>query len=312
MVRPHLRSRNTCLQLPAATLFNRKRADQIVDIFSVAAWASRPFAECQQALYETTWAPPVPAHIEEPTKLLYAIPPPFIFNRSRDASERRLHNMLFLWVCLRRLFLANPERWNKTTDEWKEVLSGAYFRKLHPKGEVMDFAYFWKHGWGPLFPGLQEENPVPMFLGQRLAPSTFEDTHLRNVIIYDVFLISIKFQFERTNRMLRQGQALGAFEDLFKRDAGIIDFSCHPHPLSSSWLLKLEQHISHWPQFQTVAGPRASIDDGMPGEEEREERMRARLRVYFQGVQDCLRTVPTVFYQEPQVPEYLIEACALL
>lgn len=290
-----------------------KRDSQIKDIFSGSDWVVKPFEECLQALTETSWGPPVPPRIEEPNRLLYTMPPPFVFARSRDgAKEFRLQNMLFIWVCLRRFILADPDRWTLTANDWKEVLSGAYFRNLHPKGDVMDMQQFWKHGWGPRFPGVQEDNPVPMFLGQRLTPMTFENVDLRNIIIYDAYLISIKCQFERTNRMLRPGLELPPCADLFKRDFVVIDFSCHPHPLSASWLVQLEQHISHWPQFQTAQGPRALIEDGMPGKEEREARMRAHLRVYFQGVQDCLRTVPTVFYMQPQVPEYLIDACSSL
>lgn len=287
---------------------------QLQDALTCATWSSVPYIECQHALLATRWTAPNPPLVPEPDVLRYTMPPPFIFTRSRDdpgqpkSQDHRLHNIFFLWVCVRRKCLAHPEQWCKTTVEWKDLLSGAYFRALHPQGEEMDIDHFWKYGWGALFPGCEDQQPVPLYRGERLRPAAFQDTCLRKIIVYDVSLISIKYQFEQANKMLRGGDY--AVEHLIKKDPSIVDFSCHPHPLSSSWLSEFELQISHWPQFKTAGLP--LIEDGMPGEQEHTKRVLAHLQAYFQGVQDCLRTLPTMFFPYPPVEKWRIDACISL
>lgn len=297
-------------------MFRNRYTAQVQDTFNIASWVTPPFLEAHHALIATTWTPPVPSRIEEPTELLYAHPPPFVFTRTREdlnqtrpTGDTRLENMFFIWVCIRKQCVDHPERWWMTTTDWKTILSGAYFRHLHPPGETFDLNFFWKHGWGKKFDPCTEQDPVPMLLGERLTPSRFQNTDLRKVIVHDLYLTSIKYQFERTNAMLRGEDVEYWGEPLFKRDPSVIDFSSYPNPLSTTWMLMFGHHISQWPQFKNAAGRLPLIDDGMPGAQEMTSRTIAYLRAYFQGVQDCLRTVPTVFYPTPDVPPWFLEAC---
>lgn len=229
------------------------------------------------------------------------------------ASDQRLHNIFFIWVCIRRHWIARPHPSSLSTQEWKNLLSGEYFRQLAPDKASFDITMFWVHGWGHLFPLCDDDDPVPLFRGERLTPPVFADKHIKNILVYDVSLLSMKFQFEQADDVLvgKPRHPSPERDSLFKVDASAIDFSRSANPYAISWMTLFEQFILHWPQWKEKP-PRFPLLCDVAGDTMDDSRIAANLRIFYQGIQDSLRTVPTMFYPRPDVPRHVIDACAYL
>ncbi|KAJ6599584.1 hypothetical protein B0H10DRAFT_720927 [Mycena sp. CBHHK59/15] len=149
--------------------------------------------------------------------LLFAAPPPHLFLGLQ--SEQKMHNYLFIWMCIRRAWLSrirhnleDPISWGLTTQKWRDVLSGQYWKQQHPNkdtGVLFDLRYFWKFG-GPLIFGSDdmcesEQDISPQMAGSttgRLEPSHFADNATKALILWDLALCHSQLQLDRADEIL--------------------------------------------------------------------------------------------------------------
>ncbi|KAJ6629428.1 hypothetical protein B0H10DRAFT_1939816 [Mycena sp. CBHHK59/15] len=97
--------------------------------------------------------------------LLFVAPPPHLFLGFKKADK--LNTFFFIWMCIRRPWLSHVHRddgdpisWGLTTQKWREILGGYYWKLRHPKElDPVPFTLrrFWCHG-GPLIFGDEAED----------------------------------------------------------------------------------------------------------------------------------------------------------
>ncbi|KAJ6624021.1 hypothetical protein B0H10DRAFT_1943513 [Mycena sp. CBHHK59/15] len=97
--------------------------------------------------------------------LLFVAPPPHLFLGIKKADK--LNMFFFIWMCIRRPWLSrvhrddgDPISWGLTTQKWREILGGYYWKLRHPKElDPVPFTLrrFWRHG-GPLIFGNEAED----------------------------------------------------------------------------------------------------------------------------------------------------------
>ncbi|KAJ6514802.1 hypothetical protein C8R47DRAFT_492883 [Mycena vitilis] len=147
--------------------------------------------------------------------LLYLAPPPHLF-LGVAATEKQC-NYFFIWMCIRRAWLSSirhtfdsPISWGLTTQTWRDVMSGHYWKLRHSKeGPVQfDVRMFWRQG-GPL---IFEEGEIgdsediaprmPSSPTGRLEPSTFLDNNIKALVLWDLTLCHSQLQLDRADEIL--------------------------------------------------------------------------------------------------------------
>ncbi|KAJ6576000.1 hypothetical protein DFH09DRAFT_1311452 [Mycena vulgaris] len=195
----------------------------------------RQYLEIQSARTTVPWAPP---YVEawglaslnsdyfplvhnaklEPkfkTLLLYILPPPHLFLGVK--SLEKLHGYFFIWMCIRRAWLSqvcresgDPIYWGLTTQQWRDILSGQYWKYRHPRSEDTKFELrrFWKYG-GPLVfeqePGVAEPDISPEMASSssgRLEPMHFADDSIKALVLWDLALCHSQLQLDHADELL--------------------------------------------------------------------------------------------------------------
>ncbi|KAJ7460237.1 hypothetical protein FB451DRAFT_1500592 [Mycena latifolia] len=147
--------------------------------------------------------------------LLYVAPPPHLFLGLK--SEEKRNRYFFIWMCIRRAWLCQVSRncddplfWGLTSQQWRDILSGEYWKYRHPKDSVSPFdaRKFWIHG-GPLFfpddIGTSEGDISPEMNGSstgRLEPFHFDDDGVKALVLWDLGLCHSQLQLDRADEIL--------------------------------------------------------------------------------------------------------------
>lgn len=299
---------------------------------SLAHWCPAPFKAWNQGLYVASMKPQssvtrVPSDRDYFT---FLTPPPLIFTRRRDQPSggdnkpERVHNLFFMWSCLRKPWLqrlqapfdqAARERWRLTRQQWNDLLSGLYFRRLWPApaGNKLcgdfDITNFWKHGWGPLFDDTADEmRPVPMFGDRPLNPSDFTCDNLKAIVAYDVAIHSIHHQFVEADLALTGDETPDrklAQSLVFQRGLALAATSV-PTPSDSreyrlAWMRRFLGLVKDWPQCGVWRLP--PIDPDETDEGNLRHLTDLYIPVYYQGIMDTLRIPPTMLFQAPVISD---------
>ncbi|KAJ7160770.1 hypothetical protein C8R46DRAFT_1038007 [Mycena filopes] len=148
--------------------------------------------------------------------LLYVLPPPHLFVGIQSATK--LQTYFFIWICIRRPWLSrihrasdDPAVWGFTTQTWRDILSGHYWKLCHPKDceTGFDTRKFWKFG-GPLIfedddIGSFEPDISPHLQGSksgRLEPVHFLNDGVKALILWDLALCHSQLQLDRADEVL--------------------------------------------------------------------------------------------------------------
>ncbi|KAJ6536050.1 hypothetical protein B0H19DRAFT_1270865 [Mycena capillaripes] len=211
----------------------------------------RQFSDLSKCYEKTRWAPafveawnmarqdsdyyPLLHNIKlEPkckTLLLYLAPPPHLFLGVQ--SIPKMCNFFFIWMCIRRPWLSrirntfdDPISWGLTTQKWRNILSGEYWKYRHPTDGGVEFQLrkFWKKG-GPLIFSEEEIGDVeddisPQMLGSstgRLEPEIFMDDGTKALVLWDLTLCHSQLQLDRADEILYTGSLLDARERSMRR-----------------------------------------------------------------------------------------------
>ncbi|KAJ7144537.1 hypothetical protein C8R44DRAFT_725463 [Mycena epipterygia] len=151
--------------------------------------------------------------------LLFTAPQPHLF---MNKGEEKEHCMLFVWTCIRRAWLSRIDRdvdctevvsWGLTTQQWREILGGKYWKLKHPKEEggksTFDWRKFWRHG-GEMVLGHEHEDWASVDLSPKIAGSStgrleledFGDNDLKAPVIWDLGLCHAQLQLDRADEIL--------------------------------------------------------------------------------------------------------------
>ncbi|KAJ7838627.1 hypothetical protein B0H14DRAFT_2588466 [Mycena olivaceomarginata] len=149
--------------------------------------------------------------------LLFVAPPPHLF---MNKTPEKTATMLFIWICIRRAWLSRMDRdvecsnvvsWGMTTQQWREVLSGVYWKYRHPRvgPSTFDNRRFWTYG-GPLIFGQEEEDWASVDLSPLSSGSTtgraelsdFGDDGVKSLMIWDLTLCHAQLQLDRADEIL--------------------------------------------------------------------------------------------------------------
>ncbi|KAJ6503624.1 hypothetical protein C8R45DRAFT_1185359 [Mycena sanguinolenta] len=207
--------------------------------------------------------------------LLYIAPPPHLF--LGFTKPEKMHTAFFIWMCIRRPWLArirsnvaDPLVWGLTTKQWRDILSGQYWRLRHPQG-TFELRKFWKSG-GPLIfeddhTATSEHNISPEMPGSptgRLEPVYFADDSAKALVLWDLALCHCQLQLDRADEILYTGR-LGdearcsmrriQRADLFHSSKGLwmIPSELPPwekalsDPSRRLWLSQLLEVVRYWP-----------------------------------------------------------------
>ncbi|KAF7345497.1 hypothetical protein MVEN_01568200 [Mycena venus] len=148
--------------------------------------------------------------------LLYIAPPPHLFLGVQN--PRKQCTFFFIWMCIRRPWLARMRQslndavsWGLTTQTWRNILSGHYWKLRHPANESSPFEIrkFWKFG-GPLVfvedeTTAAEEDISPELIGSpggRLELDDLKDDSIKALILWDLALCHAQLQLDRTDEIL--------------------------------------------------------------------------------------------------------------
>lgn len=132
--------------------------------------------------------------------------------------------MFFIWTCIRRPWLARMDRdvecreaisWGLTTQGWREVLGGTYWKQQHPRTpqSSFDVRKFWRHG-GSLIFGSDSENWGAVELSPRNLHNGTECVELadflshgvKQLVLWDLTLCHAQLQLDRTDEILYAGK----------------------------------------------------------------------------------------------------------
>ncbi|KAF8144562.1 hypothetical protein K438DRAFT_2029131 [Mycena galopus ATCC 62051] len=145
--------------------------------------------------------------------LLYIAPPPHLF--LGFTKPEKMQAAFFIWMCMRRPWLArirnnlaDPMVWGMTTQRWRDVLSGQYWKLRHAQG-TFDLRKFWKAG-GPLI--FQDDEAatieadispeMPNSPTGRLEPVNFATESIRALVLWDLALCHCQLQLDRADEIL--------------------------------------------------------------------------------------------------------------
>ncbi|KAJ7776601.1 hypothetical protein DFH07DRAFT_766796 [Mycena maculata] len=149
--------------------------------------------------------------------LLFLAPPPHLF---MNTTEEKCRNMLFVWTCIRKPWLGRVDRdvgcrevvsWGLTTQQWREILGGTYWKFKHPRTPTSEFSWrkFWKYGGALIFGeeqaewDLMELSPkVITSMTGRLEPEHFSDDQLKALLMWDLTLCHAQVQLDRADEVL--------------------------------------------------------------------------------------------------------------
>ncbi|KAJ7143486.1 hypothetical protein C8R43DRAFT_1130571 [Mycena crocata] len=197
----------------------------------------RQYTDMQKALKAVGWAPQLveawsmgsqnsdyyPLHhnvrLEPKCKalLLYVAPPPHIFLGIQKTEK--MNSFFFIWMCIRRAWLSRIRRnphdpicWGLTTQKWRDVLSGTYWKDRYPPAETFEMRKFWKYG-GPLIFGDDETEVVEADIApemgncatRRLEPTVFTDDSVKSLVLWDLALCHSQLQLDRADEILYAG-----------------------------------------------------------------------------------------------------------
>ncbi|KAJ7842984.1 hypothetical protein B0H14DRAFT_3456504 [Mycena olivaceomarginata] len=189
-------------------------------------------------------------------------------------------NFFFIWMCIRRPWLSriryasdDAVSWGFTTQTWRDILSGQYWKYRHPKNgsEPFNVRRFWKHG-GPLVfvdesVSDMEADISPEMEGSttgRLEPATFTDERVRALVLWDLTLCHSQFQLDRADEILCTSALVDDWErsvrrrrraDLFHNASwnwnipkDLPPWEEHlGHRRRRHWLSRLLEVVRHWP-----------------------------------------------------------------
>lgn len=299
----------------------------------LAPWCPKPFKPWNSSLYAAHMRPAFHITPVPPDRDFFAflIPPPLIFTRRRDQPptaqnrEDRLHHLFFIWCCIRGTLLNRLEsttdysarqQWRLTRQQWNDVLSGHYFRKLwpvlpgHKLNGDFDITLFWLHGWGPLFDNMPDSSPVPMFGDRPLVPADFACDSLKAIVAYDVAINSIHFEFTEADQILTKDHSPDenrtllrtlVFQMGLKLGSTRVPDSTHPETSRISWKNRFLRLIKDWPQCAGLP----PINPEETNECQVDESLHRYIPAYYQGIMDALRIPPTMLFESPQVSDIL-------
>lgn len=217
--------------------------------------------------------------------LLFLSPPPHLF---MNTTEEKCSQMLFVWTCIRKPWLSRMDRdiectelvsWGLTTQQWREILGGTYWKFKHPKDSVPKFTWrkFWRYG-GALIFGDEQDDWHSMELSPkvltsstgRLEPSHFCDDRLKQLVLWDLALCHAQLQLDRTDEVLfahslaedqiklikRRARRIGLFHEA---DWAIPTRLLPPWERQNSerqkrhWLARFMEVIMEWPCASQMA-----------------------------------------------------------
>ncbi|KAJ6464470.1 hypothetical protein C8R45DRAFT_1174608 [Mycena sanguinolenta] len=187
--------------------------------YTAIAWAPK-FVEAWDVTRHNSDYYPLVHNIElQPkcsTLLLYIVPPPHLFLGIQ--KPEKLADSLFIWMCIRRPWLSrigtdlsDPISWGITTQKWRDVLSGQYWKHRHPRNAEPGFELrkFWRNG-GPLIleddeATAAEDDISPEFpdsLSGRLEPRHLDRDNVKALILWDLALCHTQLQLDRADEIL--------------------------------------------------------------------------------------------------------------
>ncbi|KAJ7479010.1 hypothetical protein FB451DRAFT_1172133 [Mycena latifolia] len=278
--------------------------------------------------------------------LLFTAPPPHLFMKKGDDKESR---MLFVWICIRHGWLARMDRdvecqqvasWGLTTQQWREILGGTYWKFKHPKeGEhPFEWRYFWRHG-GTMVLGPEEKDwatvDISPFFSRsstgRLELEHLGDDGVKSLIIWDLSLCLAQLQLDRADEILHTQKIKSGIEQNIRRGrrSGLfhepdwqIPTKTVPwergdsEPQKRHWVARFVEVVNEWSCESQMAWffaeHRLSEVIPEPGNTQLHTFCKnlpdAQLRmlelsavaVYYQGVFDALGTLATGVMKKPQ------------
>ncbi|KAJ7655714.1 hypothetical protein DFH06DRAFT_1200834 [Mycena polygramma] len=197
-----------------------RQYQDIIKAYSDCVWAPRFVEAWELALNNTTGYPSVHNVLLTPKckdLLLFVAPPPHLF---LNKAGEKTATMFFVWICIRRAWLSRMDRdvdcssavsWGMTTQQWREVLNGLYWKCRHPREGPSAFENrrFWTYG-GPLIFGEDEEDWAsvelsPLNTGSatgRVELSDFSDDRIKSLLIWDLTLCHAQLQLNRADEIL--------------------------------------------------------------------------------------------------------------
>ncbi|KAJ6600654.1 hypothetical protein B0H10DRAFT_1958776 [Mycena sp. CBHHK59/15] len=183
--------------------------------------------------------------------LLFVAPPPHLFLGIKKADK--LNTFFFIWMCIRRPWLSHVHRddgdpisWGLTTQKWREILGGYYWKLRHPKElDPVPFTLrrFWCHG-GPRIFGDEAEDvwetdisPVmTTSLTGQLEPEHFADDGIKALILWDLALCHAQLQLDRADEILYAHSLKDARQHTIRRlrktPSPAAHYASYRHPIS--------------------------------------------------------------------------------
>jgi hypothetical protein len=218
---------------------------------------------------------------------------------------------------------SNLVSWGMTTQQWREVLSGVYWKCRHPRvgPSTFDNRRFWTYG-GPLIFGQEEEDWASVDLSPLSSGSTtgraelsdFGDDGVKSLMIWDLTLCHAQLQLDRADEILyaatlrsnpmalnvRRARRSGLFRESFWD----ITEKLPPweRPLwdrrRRKWLSRFVEIIAEWPCAAQMAWffAEQNLSNVVPCD--RETQLATFCRLLSDGkVQTLERSAVAVYYQ---------------
>ncbi|KAJ6465462.1 hypothetical protein C8R45DRAFT_939653 [Mycena sanguinolenta] len=187
--------------------------------YTAIAWAPKSFEAWDVTRHNSDYYPLVHNIELQPkcsTLLLYVAPPRHLFLGIQ--KPEKLADSLFIWMCIRRPWLSrigtdlsDPISWGITTQKWRDVLSGQYWKHRHPCNAEPGFELhkFWRNG-GPLIleddEAMAAEDDIspefPDSLTGRLEPRHLDHDDVKALILWDFALCYTQLQLDRADEIL--------------------------------------------------------------------------------------------------------------
>ena len=264
-----------------------------------------------------------------PPPIRTAMPPPLFFFRC--SHSMRQESYFFVWMTMRERWIQrftasdvlSRQSFFKTHQQWRDILSGALFKKESYQGVEYNLNSFWHSYPQLLFDDVKDatNNLVPILTnGIPLDPTDFNDSNhlafrLKRLLCYDIAVTHIKHQFEETDDIIirdlgfrpnRQARRRAKRSDLFRSSIRLPSVRPPWEDLDLAttclWFERFRFFLRDWPAVGSgehlhLATKFTDISSHMAFDVAVNE----LLTVYYSGVVKKLNVVPTLMWKFPEV-----------